>query len=578
VGPSAPDAERTLCCWCPDWPVATARRRDPALVGVPVAVFAADAGSRASHGPVVRAASAEARAEGVAAGLRRREAQARCADLVVLDADPAAEARAFEAVARATEPITPRVVLERPGLLSFPTRGPSRYFGGDAALARRVLEAVAAVGVPDARVGVADGAFAARLAARSAGDDPYVVEPGGSAAFLAGWPVGTLAPTFEGGGDYAHQLVRLGLHTLGDFARLPGGAVLTRFGPDGARAHRLAGGHDDQVAVLVAPPPDLVETCELDPPATRVDEAAFAAKGLADRLLTRLESQGLSCTQVVVEAETEHGERVSRCWRHDGVLTPAALVTRVRWQLEAWLTSSTGERDDVDEATGGLVLVRVLPDRVVPATGRQLGFWGGDAAANDRADRALTRLQGMLGHDAVVTAVACGGRSPAERVRWVPWGEPRDDPGERRAAGQAADASPDRRAGATLEMSATASWPGAVPGPAPARVHDPPLPAALLDGSGTPVVVSGRGEASAPPARLECAGLPDGGGPVVAWVGPWPHDLRWWDRPARRRRALWQVVVGRGDRPDRPEGDGGDGVACLVAVENGTAAVEAVYD
>jgi protein ImuB len=106
-------------------------------------------------------------------------------------------------------------------------------------------------------------------------------------------------------------------------------------------------------------------------------------------------------------------------------------------------------------------------------------------------------------------------------------------------------------------------------------VHDPPVPAALLDASGAPVVVSGRGEASAPPARLECAGLPDGGGPVVAWVGPWPQDLRWWDRPARRRRALWQVVVGRVRKPD---GQAGDEVACLVAVENGTAAVEAVYD
>jgi protein ImuB len=401
-------------------------------------------------------------------------------------------------------------------------------------------------------VGVADGAFAARLAARRAVDEPCVVEPGASAAFLTDWPVSTLAPTIEGGGDFAHLLVRLGLHTLGDFARLPSGAVLTRFGPDGARAHRLASGRDDEIAVLVAPPPELVETCELDPPATRVDEAAFAAKGLADRLLSRLEEQGLSCTQVIVEAETEHGERVSRCWRHDGVLTPAALVARVRWQLEAWLAAS-GSADDHEDATGGLVLVRVLPDRVVRATGRQLGFWGGDAAANDRADRVLTRLQGMLGHEAVVTAVACGGRSPAERVRFVPWGEPRDVP-------------------APPEIPA---WPGAVPGPAPARVHDPPVPAALLDAAGAPVVVSGRGEASAPPARLECAGLPDGGGPVVAWVGPWPQDLRWWDRPARRRRALWQVVVGRAGKPD---GHAGDGVACLVAVENGTAAVEAVYD
>jgi protein ImuB len=95
------------------------------------------------------------------------------------------------------------------------------------------------------------------------------------------------------------------------------------------------------------------------------------------------------------------------------------------------------------------------------------------------------------------------------------------------------------------------------------------VPAALLDGSGRPVVVSGRGEASGAPARLDCAGLPGGGGPVVAWAGPWPHDLRWWDRPARRRRALWQVVVERA--PD-------NGVACLVAVEGGAAFVEAVYD
>jgi protein ImuB len=546
-------SERTLCCWCPDWPVVTARRHDPGLAGAPVAVVAPG-----SRGPVVRATSAEARAEGVTAGLRRREAQARCAELVVLDADPAAEARAFEVVARATEVVTPRVVLERPGLLAFPTRGPSRYFGGDAGLAARVLEATHEAGVTGARVGIADGAFAARLAARRGAEGPCVVARGESAAFLAEWPVTTLVPTFEGGGDFAHLLVRLGLHTLGDFARLPAAAVLTRFGPDGARAHRLASGHDDETAVLVTPPPELVETCELDPPATRVDEAAFAAKGLADRLLARLGELGLSCTQVVVEAETEHGERVSRCWRHDGVLTPTALVARVRWQLEAWLSAaSVPQGGGGDEATGGLVLVRVLPDRVVRATGRQLGFWGGDAAADDRADRALTRLQGMLGRDAVVTPVACGGRSPSERVRWVPWGEPRDD----HPAG--------------LEAP---SWPGAVPGPAPARVHDPPVPAALLDADGRPVVVSGRGEASAAPARLDCAGLPDGGGPVVAWVGPWPHDLRWWDRPARRRRALWQVVVGRtGDEVTGPSAATG-AVACLVAVENGTAAVEAVYD
>ena len=528
---SAP-AERTLAVWCPDWPVVVARQADPTRADRPVAVV-----EPGPHGLLVRAASNEARAEGVRRGLRRREAEARCPDLVVLDADPAAEARAFEAIARATEAITPGVVLERPGVLTFPTRGPSRYFGGDESLSRRVLVALTEVGFPDARVGVADGPFAARLAAhRAPPGGAHLVDPGDTPPFLAPWPVAVLDAE-----DLARLLVQLGLTHLGDYAALPSAAVLARFGSAGVRAHRLARGLDEHAVPPAPPPPELVETCELDPPATRVDEAAFAAKGLADRLLDRLAALGLTCSQVVVEAETEHGERLTRRWRHEGALTPTALVTRVRWQLDGWLTGRTGAEDDV---TGGLTVVRLLPAQVIPATGRQLGFWGGDAAAGDRADRAFARLQATDGPGTVVTVVPCGGRTATERVRWVPWGEPRgDDVG-----------------------SEHPSWPGAVPGPAPARVYESRLPVALLDADGTPVTVSGRGEASAAPARL--VGGPLGAAAVVAWAGPWPQDIRWWDRVCRRRRAVWQLVARAG----------GTDVACLVVVEAGQAGIEAIYD
>ena len=318
--------ERTLALWCPAWAVSVARRDDRALVDVPVAVV-----ERGARGLVVCAASHEARAAGVTVGLRRREAEARCAGLVVVDRDPAAEARAFEAVARATESITPAVVLERPGVLTFPTRGPSRYFGGDDALAIRLLAIAEGAGVPDARVGIADGGFAARLATRAATTDRvHVVAPDGSPAFLAPWPVMALRDAVgerpEEGAAFADLLSRLGLRTLGDLAALPPSAVLARFGVDGAHAHRLASGAAEHVAPPTPPPPDLVEIFELDPPATRVDEAAFAAKVLADHLLARLEGLGLACDRVVVEAETEHGERHVRCWRHEGGLTAAALV------------------------------------------------------------------------------------------------------------------------------------------------------------------------------------------------------------------------------------------------------------
>ncbi|MFM8304663.1 MAG: DNA polymerase Y family protein, partial [Actinomycetota bacterium] len=490
--------------------------------------------------------------EGVVPGLRRREAETRCPGLVVVDADPAAAARAFEEVARAVEAITPRLVLERPGLLMFPTRGPSRYFGGDAALARQVLDAVHAAGVPDARVGVADGRFAAHCAARSASPDTgRVVDPGATPAFLAPWPVAAL-----GDADLAGLMVRLGLPTLGAFAALPTSAVLARFGPAGVRAHRRAAGLDAYAAPPAPPPPDLVETAELEPPATRVDEAAFVAKGLADRLLARLAALGLTCVEVTVEAETEHGEHRARRWRHEGMLTAAALTARVRWQLEGWIgADAPPDRSGGTEgwATSGLTLIRLTPEQVVPADGRQLGFWGGDAAARDRADRVLARLQGRLGHDAVVTAVPVGGRTPADRVRWVPWGEDRKEPPDPPSA-----------------------WPGAVPGPAPGRVYAPAVAAELLDPTGRPVSVSSRGEAAAPPGWLRCAVLPGGGGPVRSWAGPWVHDVRWWDRRGRRRRALWHVVVGAGVDTRDTAGDGE--VACLVGIEGGRASVEAVYD
>lgn len=530
-----------VCVWCPGWAVTAARHRGDAPAGRPVVVL--------ERGRV-RVASAEGRALGVRPGMRRREAEACAPGVAVLDADPVAEARAFEPVARAVEAFVPRLVVERPGLLWFSARGPSRYFGGDAALVERVEAAARGAGGSGARAGIAAGTFAARLAARRSA----VVPPGGTAAFLADRPVDVLAGGDGTGGGHVHPagelpglLHRLGLHTLGAFAALPTAAVAARFGASGLVAHRLAGGGEAYPPSPGVVEPEWAEVLELDPPVERVDTAVFVSRSLAERFLDRLAAQGYACCRVVVEVETEHGEQRSRAWRHEGSLTPATLAERVRWQLEGWLSEEGG-------LSGGLVVLRLSPDQVVPASGRQLGFWGGDPAVDDRAARALARVQGMLGPDAVVTPVVQGGRTPAERVRWVPWGEPREPHPSRPCgpvAGPAASEAP--------------PWPGALPGPAPARVLDPPPPVELLDADGRPVAVSGRGEASGVPAVLRGDPLPGGGGPVVRFAGPFAHDVRWWDRRACARRAYWQCELG-------------GGVMVLVSVARGRAALEAVYD
>ncbi|MEU5905615.1 DNA polymerase Y family protein [Micromonospora sp. NPDC047467] len=425
---------RTLLLWCPDWPVLAAEIVDGVPATGPVAVL---------HANRVVACSERARAEGVRRGLRKREAQGRCPQLTVVEYDPGRDARAFEPVVAAVEEVVAGVEVVRPGACAVAARGPSRYLGGEEAAAERLIEHVAQSCLVESQVGIADGVFAAGLAARAG----RVVPPGGTPAFLAGLPVEAL-----GRSALADLLRRLGVRTLGDFAALPAGDVLARFGFDGALAHRLAAGRDHRPLAVRQPPTDLTVTAEHDEPIDRVDAAAFAARALAERLHDRLAGHGLACTRLGIEAVTAHGQELHRVWRHDGLLTAAAIADRVRWQLDGWLSGSNG-RVGARPArpTAGIIRLRLVPDGVIAQAGLQAGLWGETGEERERAHRALSRVQGILGPEAVVTAVLGGGRSPADQVRLVPWGDERlpDRPGPppsppeepfATAAGRAADA------------------------------------------------------------------------------------------------------------------------------------------
>jgi protein ImuB len=83
---------RLIAVWCPDWPVTTARVEAGLPVDAPIAVVTANRVVACSHA---------AREHGVRRGLRRREAQAHCPQLIVIPRDEAAEARVFEPVVAA---------------------------------------------------------------------------------------------------------------------------------------------------------------------------------------------------------------------------------------------------------------------------------------------------------------------------------------------------------------------------------------------------------------------------------------------------------------------------------------------
>ena len=475
---------------------------------------------------------------------------------------------------------------------------------------------------PVAGVGIADGPFAAGLAARSvlgragAGGDPVrTIAVGVTAAFLADLPTGALLPDALGvaTGRAAHRrpspdgdvsgalpmeevvdlLVRLGLRTLGQVAALPEGDLVARFGITGAVAWRRSSGREETSLAPRDAPVDLSARLVCDPPIERIDAAAFAARGIAAELCERLVGRGLGCWGVRIEADIvpvlesldANAAPVTRArvWRSEGAFTIAALAERVRWQLDGWLGS-------VDPAGighglgGGIGELRLFPEDLLPGGGRQLGFWGGDAMADDRAARAIARVQGLLGAEAVRVAVASGGRAPGERVTLVPFGDARIP--ERPVASSAVGPAIIPEAAAVevavedvlrrivergprqAKAGEAPPWPGRMAGPPPTHVPDVGVPAEVVGDRGATVAVDARGLLDGPPRRVrvgdQSTGAPRWVG-VASWAGPWPADERWWDPAGHRRRARLQIVTDAG-------------AAHLLVCEHGRWTLEATWD
>lgn len=431
----------------------------------------------------------------------------------------------------AMEDITPHVEVTRSDLLIFDAKGPARYLGSEQAVVEKTEEVLSEIdGTSGVRVGIADGAFAAEFAAYQR----LIVEPGATSEFLGSLPLAALDRP-----ELSELLVRLGIRTLGAFAALPAMDVLNRFGSDGARAHRLASGLDDRLLNPVPTPPDLEVINQIDPPIERVDSAAFVAKAMADDLHERLIHAGLTCAQILIEAHTEHGQQHVRCWRHDGALSPSDIADRVRWQLDGWLSGTSG----APKPTAGINLLRLVPDQLKRGGDNQSALWGKSGAEDARMARVLARVQGILGPESVMTAVVGGGRDPVSRVTWVTWGEPREP-----------------------RLPANQPWPGCIPDPSPTTVFFDPLPAALLDHTGAAVTINRRLTISAAPSHLRINGV--GRGALVrlsGWAGPWPADEHWWDPALHRRRARMQLQAE-------------DGRAWLVAMEANSWWVDGSYE
>ena len=537
---------RTIVLWCPDWPVVAATLTNGLPATTPFALI---------EKGVVAACSTAARSGGVRRGLRVREAQSRCPELVVEPYDAALDTRMFEPVLAALDEIMPGAAMLRPGLCAIRSRGPSRFYGSDEEAGLWVLDTLDALGIPDARVGIADGPFTAEHAARATSRPRIRIIPeNGSAQFLAPMPV-----RLVGDPHLVTLLQRLGIRTLGEFATLSSTDVAGRFGPEGAHLHALASGQDSRGVVPRIPPRDLDAVIEFEPPLDRIDQVAFGFRAVADRFIESATAAKLVVTSIRVEIDSDAGETSERTWLHPRSFTAADVIDRIRWQLQGGSTESG--------LSSPIAYVRVAPETVDAISHHEQGLWG--TAADERIHHGLSRVQSMLGHGGVLTAVVGGGRTLADRQNLVAWGD--------RAVAVKAVAQP---------------WAGRLPDPAPSTVFEARHPVTVTAVDGEVVAVDERGAMSGVPARLSMGVSTR---KVTAWAGPWPVEERWWlARAAVGAGGSVGVGVGVGadvggggagavqvsvsGRIDRFQIVDDTGVAWLLVNERGTWWAEARYD
>ena len=211
------------CLLIPGFELRAALRARPRLELVPAAL-APEAGEEPLLGPVTAAAEAA----GVKPGMRLGEALATCPSLVLVDRDPAAVEREWEGVLRRLEDTGFAVDPVEQGAVVFETKGVERLYGGVQPALERAL---AAVGLTwDPRIGAAGRRFTALAAASVARPGQILlVAAKEEEAFLEPLPLSLLPMTPN---HYA-ELEGLGLRSLGELSKLPGGAVAERLGVEG---------------------------------------------------------------------------------------------------------------------------------------------------------------------------------------------------------------------------------------------------------------------------------------------------------------------------------------------------------
>lgn len=334
-------------------------------------------------GQYLRAVNAAARRAGLRPGQPLADARAILPGLLARDADPAADARALEALALWCRRWSPRTAVDGEDAILVDLTGAAHLFGSEAGALADAATRLAGLGLA-ARLAVAGGSLAAWAWARFGRGG--VLATAEATEALAGLPVEALrlAP------GTAASLRRLGLGRVGQLAALPRAALRARFGEELAR--RL-----DRLAGAPEPPVDPVP-----------EPARFAARRAFAEPLGHTEDIEAAACRLLRELcrDLERGQAGARrlrldLRRADGGAARVEVGTSRPARDPAHLFGLLRPRFDGLEVGFGVELVRLEARETVPLGAEPMSLVDGAADAAELA-RLIDRLASRLGMARVV--------------------------------------------------------------------------------------------------------------------------------------------------------------------------------
>lgn len=382
---------------CDAFYAAVEKRDRPELADKPLIIGGGQRG-------VVSTACYIARQTGVRSAMPMFEARRRCPDAVIIKPDIAkyvAVSRQIRAHMDRLTPLIEPISIDEAFLDLSGTRALHRAPPA-VVLARFVRTVETEIGVTIS-VGLSHNKFLAKVASDL--DKPRGFAPIGrdeTLDFLAARPISLI---YGVGKVFADRLRRDGLDTIGQLQQMAPNALIARYGETGARLARLARGED---ARLVSPEHEMktvsAETT-FNTDKTTLDELSVELLAMCERLAERLKAKALVGNTVTLK------------------LKSAGFRIRTRARALAMPTQLAG----VLYETGSALLAREIDGTAFRLIG--IGVSGIEAQATDdpvdliepqvarkaAAERAMDKVRGRFGRDAVMRGKLYGHRSTAPR-------------------------------------------------------------------------------------------------------------------------------------------------------------------